>query len=250
MSSSEVLYFIILILLAFVPALLYVRWFRNLEQYEREPYTTLISVFAYGAFLAVFFAVLLEYALYRVLMYEYELHEVLPFSTFLILVIIIAPISEEFIKPLGIVLRAKKDTNEVEDGIIYGAACGLGFAATENLMYGSAALWAEGVTTASLLIAVRTISSTLLHASATAITGYGIGLWLVRKKPFSVIFPYFIFAVLLHALFNLMAMTNTIFGLIFAIMIAVLATDFVKRKIIELDQRQSLKEVVDQIKKR
>jgi RsiW-degrading membrane proteinase PrsW (M82 family) len=171
--------------------------------------------------------------------YQYEHVEDIPFIIFVLLAIVIAPFAEEFIKPLGIVFRARRETDEVEDGMIYGAACGLGFAATENLIYGAGALVTDGIATASLLLAVRTISSTLLHASATAITGYGIGLWLVRKKPFSTVIPYFLFAVLLHSVFNAIAMTNTLFGLVFVIAIALLATDFVKRKIIELDQRRA-----------
>ena len=51
--------------------------------------------------------------------------------------VIIAPFVEEFLKALGM-MRAgvKEEVDEVEDGLVYGAACGLGFAATENLMYG------------------------------------------------------------------------------------------------------------------
>jgi RsiW-degrading membrane proteinase PrsW (M82 family) len=108
----------------------------------------------------------------------------------------------------------------------------------------------EGMGTASLLIFVRTVSSTLLHASATAITGYGIGLWLVKKRPFSTVLPYFAVAVILHSIFNALAMTATYLGLLFAIGIAIAATDFVKRKIIELDQRQGHVEMVRLLKNR
>lgn len=241
MQAVFILYGIILILLAFIPAIFFMRWFRNLEKYSREPYGTIFNTFMWGAILAVFFAAMIEYSIYNALIYEYQYEHVedIPFIIFVILAIVVAPLAEEFIKPLGIVFRAKKDTDEVEDGMIYGAACGLGFAATENLIYGAGTLATEGIATASLLLAVRTISSTLLHASATAITGYGIGLWLVRRRPFSTVIPYFLFAVLLHSVFNAIAMTNTLFGLIFAIAIALLATDFVKRKIIELDQRRA-----------
>jgi RsiW-degrading membrane proteinase PrsW (M82 family) len=249
MANILILYGILLILLAFIPSLLFVRWFRNLEKYSREPYKTIFSTFMWGAFLAVFFAAIIEYALFSVLTYEYELIRVLPLSTFIILAIVIAPLAEEFIKPLGIIFRARAQTDEVEDGMIYGAVIGLGFAATENLMYGISTLATEDIATASLVIGVRSISSTLLHASATAITGYGIGLYLVKKKPFRVIIPYFFYAVLLHALFNAIAVTNTVLGLIFAIAIAILATDFVKRKIIELDLRRQHIETVQHVMK-
>ncbi len=38
----------------------------------------------------------------------------------------------------------KGEIDEVEDGIVYGAACGLGFGATENILYGLSAGVAVG----------------------------------------------------------------------------------------------------------
>ena len=250
MDLSIVLYVIILILFSFVPAIIYVRWFRNLEKYSPEPYSTIFQTFMWGAILAIFFAAFIEYAVFNILTYEYELADHIPFTTFIIAALIIAPLVEEFVKPMGIVFRARSQTDEVEDGMIYGAAAGLGFAATENLIYGTSALAMDGITTASLLIVVRTISSTLLHASATAITGYGIGLWLVRKRPFSTVLPYFAIAVILHSLFNAVAMMATALGLVFAILIALASTEFVKRKIMELDRRQAQVELVRRIRSR
>lgn len=249
MASTAILYVILLILLSFVPAIIYVRWFRNLEQFSKEPYGAVLGTFLWGAITAIFLAGLLEYVLFRVTIYEYELHRFLDFPAFLVMVVIVAPLVEEFVKPLGILARAKKDTDEVEDGMIYGAICGLGFAATENLLYGVSALVSDGISTASLLVGVRTISSTLLHASATAITGYGIGLWLVKRRSAGIVLPYFLYAVVLHAGYNLLAMTNLIIGFVFAVMMAILVTDFIKRKIIDLDQRSALKDMMIQIRK-
>ena len=56
--------------------------------------------------------------------------------SFLLLSVIIAPIIEELSKALGLRL-IKNQIFELEDGLIYGAVAGFGFAATENLIYGS-----------------------------------------------------------------------------------------------------------------
>ena len=55
------------------------------------------------------------------------------------------------------------NTDEVEDGLVYGAACGLGFGATENVLYG---LSEEAVSVGYLgilaVVILRTVSSILL----------------------------------------------------------------------------------------
>ena len=57
--------------------------------------------------------------------------------------------------------------------------------------------------------AIRTISSTLLHASATGVTGLGLGMAHARKRPLAFAFPYYLVAVLMHSFFNLVAGLGT-----------------------------------------
>jgi RsiW-degrading membrane proteinase PrsW (M82 family) len=52
----------------------------------------------------------------------------------LLLAVVIAPIVEEVVKALGLFAFRKRLT-ELENGMIYGAAIGLGFAAAENVLY-------------------------------------------------------------------------------------------------------------------
>ena len=70
--------------------------------------------------------------------------------------------------------QTKKEITELEDGLIYGAVAGLGFSATENLFYGYSFL-SEGLAVFLILIIIRSFGGCLLHASATALTGYGYG---------------------------------------------------------------------------
>jgi RsiW-degrading membrane proteinase PrsW (M82 family) len=228
---------VLLFIAAFVPPIIYIVWIRNTEKYEREPWARIFSTFIWGAVFGVILGVLFSYLLIWILGYALEgpIYEAItenPTYTTLFLVCVIAPIAEEAAKGLG-VFSAGPDLDEVEDGLIYGASVGLGFAATENLLYAYIALQ-EGVELAIATIIVRSISSALLHASATSATGYGIG----KKKVLGIgkyIIPYYLLAVLMHATFNFFASMQSFFGLILAVMFAIVAIEFTRHKIHQLD---------------
>ena len=138
----------------------------------------------------------------------------------------------------------RSNIDEVEDGLVYGAACGLGFGATENVLYG---LSEEAVSVGYLgilaVVILRTVSSILLHLVATSFTGHGISKYLVEGQPFTVVVKYYFLAVLIHAAWNGAAVYSMIytdnFGgvlvLIFSIMLAVGGLEFSKRRIREID---------------
>jgi RsiW-degrading membrane proteinase PrsW (M82 family) len=89
--------------------------------------------------------------------------------------------------------------------MVYGAAIGLGFAATENLLYGLSAFSAGGILAFFLTVLVRVISATLLHATATGVTGFGVGRAVVTNRALLAALPYYLVAVLMHATYNFMA---------------------------------------------
>jgi len=105
-------------------------------------------------------------------------------------------------KPLALRLKTvKKELDELEDGLIYGAIAGLGFSATENLLYG----WnfmAQGILFFFILISIRSFGGCLLHASATAWTGYGYGKAIMKHTSLMRVLPYFLLAILVHAFYN------------------------------------------------
>lgn len=233
--------FAALFLVAFVPSLLYTIWIRNTERYSREPWLRVIGVFLWGAVFAIIISIVLE--ILAILFYqgavvrEYQLFADDPTLQTLVIVCIIAPIVEEAAKGYG-VHRKWRFMRELEDGLVYGAACGLGFAATENLLYEAVAL-EEGIMAFITLAIVRSVSSSLLHASATAVTGYGVSrraLGLGRS-----VTPFYLLAVLMHSLFNLLASYSLIMddlpllGLFLVVLLSWLLMRWVRGKIRELD---------------
>jgi RsiW-degrading membrane proteinase PrsW (M82 family) len=94
---------------------------------------------------------------------------------------VVAPITEETLKVLGvalIIVACRRDIHGVMDGVIYGAMAGLGFEVVENIWYYLGALYAAEGAAASAgldLLAVRTyyaIASS--HMAFTAIAGAGL----------------------------------------------------------------------------
>jgi len=154
--------------------------------------------------------------------------------------VVIAPIVEEFTKPLALRLRSVRyNLDELEDGLIYGAVAGLGFSATENLLYGYSFL-SEGFIAFLLLMAVRSFGGCLLHASATALTGYGYGKSVMNHSSLLGVLPYFILAICLHGLYNFVLsyeLAGVVSGLFLAFLFVVIAITVVRKRIRSLDQR-------------
>jgi RsiW-degrading membrane proteinase PrsW (M82 family) len=238
MNGSTWMLYIILIAVAFIPSIAYIIWIRNTEYYEREPWRRIFATFMWGAVFGVILGIVFSLVLIGIFefaapkrlsdaVYESE------YLSIFLLAVIIAPFAEEAAKGLG-VFTAGRDLDEVEDGLIYGAAVGLGFAATENLLYEYSALVEMGVAAFIATAVVRSISSALLHASATSATGYGIGKKKILGGKYRIL-PYYLLAVAMHAAFNFFASLGTFFGLIVAITFAIAAIEFTRHKIAQLD---------------
>ncbi len=201
---------------AFAPSLIYMTWIKNEEKFAHEPMSILIVIFVFCAVVSV----IISYVLETVLTAAFVRFQGTSPSILEALVptIAIAPIVEEGVNPIGVfLLRNIKSFVHPFDGTIYGATSGLGFAATENLLYEVSALIKYGFSAAILTVSLRAVSSTLIHGSATGLTGYGIGKWKFGAS--SVTIPlYYLGAVLLHGLFNLIA---TVGNLPLALVIAI-----------------------------
>ncbi len=239
--------------MAIIPGVGYLIWVRDTETCRREPYSVLIGVMVYGGTFAVSAAVILETLAQMAL--------TLPgsplsrgfgiFGPFdqtleaLLLTVIIAPVVEELVKATG-VFTVYGRLNEIEDGIIYGAAAGLGFAVTENVLYFIVA-FSQGIDVLILTVLIRSITSMVLHMSATSISGYGISrLRILGSRGHSVGWLRYIgIAIVLHASFNLLASLGDIFpqnadilgfvGLILVFILANTAFGIMRRRIKELD---------------
>lgn len=243
----QLLELLILIAAAFVPSLLYLVWIRNTERLRREPYGRLLRVFIFGAVVSVALALVGEIILIELLGQNaervYELLGENPNLMNLLLACVIAPFVEEATKALG-VFRIRRLISEIEDGLVYGAAVGLGFAATENLIYESNAYLTDGTSAFIATAVVRSLSSALLHASSSSVVGLGMARGARQGRSW---FPHYIGAVVMHSLFNLGASLGILYegeigdaaylvGLTVAFIIAVSGISMVRSKIRRLEQ--------------
>jgi RsiW-degrading membrane proteinase PrsW (M82 family) len=257
MTIDEALRILVFVIAAFLPPLLYLVWIRNTERYGKEPWGAMLKTFAWGAVIAVFIAIFLSLVL--IYIYQQGIGRIYvsygqnPTLDLLILSVVIAPFTEEFAKGIG-VYTTRGDITEEEDGLVYGAACGLGFAATENLLYGVIAYVQGGWISFFTLIVLRSIASALLHASASAVMGFGIAKSLTIWEKASVL-PYYLGAVGMHAAFNLLASMGVIFetnnpgdpnaiyihlfSLLIVIFFAVIAIGVIRQKIRSYDRSKT-----------
>lgn len=126
--------FLVALPLAFIPAFFFSWFIYWLDRYEKEPRWLLIMAFLWGGVVAIIGAligsIILDVGLTAVLQDEL-LAEVASGS-------ITAPFVEEFWKGLAVlivVIMFRREFDSIMDGIVYGAITGLGFAATENVLY-------------------------------------------------------------------------------------------------------------------
>ncbi|MDD4307393.1 MAG: PrsW family glutamic-type intramembrane protease [Thermoplasmata archaeon] len=121
----------------------------------------------------------------------------------LLTAVIVAPFIEELSKPIGLYLLRAEEKPELElrEWAFLGAMAGLGFAVVENFLY-AATMLSYGTEASVWLLGLRFLLP--LHMIATAISGYGIGLWMKTGKG-----RYFVWcmiiSMLLHGAFNLAA---------------------------------------------
>ncbi len=219
---------------AFLPPILYAIWIRNTEKYNREKWKPIIVCFLWGATIAIVASIILELILGISLAISFDDGNILGLVT----AIIIAPFAEELTKPLALRTKTvKKEFDELEDGLIYGAVAGLGFSATENLLYGWCFL-SEGLFVFLVLIIIRSFGGCLLHASATALTGYGYGKTIIRGKSILRVLPFFILAIFVHAFYNFLVsldVVGLVISLFAALIFVAISIRLVRNKIKSLD---------------
>jgi RsiW-degrading membrane proteinase PrsW (M82 family) len=151
----------------------------ELDLYEREPVPMMLAAFAWGALAATALALDAEGwndAFARAVGADAAAR----WSG-----VIVTPLIEEGLKAAGLVLLAliaRDEIDDVMDGFVYGAVCGLGFAVVEDVVYfvaafgGSVADVAEG-------FAARVLASGLYgHVLYTGLIGMAIASVVARRE--------------------------------------------------------------------
>ena len=150
---------------AALPVMAYVVFIWWLDRYEREPFWLVVSTFVYGATVSVGIA-----------LDGNQLLAALTNSDFADLAQYIAPIVEEPAKAsILFILLLSRNFDNTTDGLVYGAAAGLGFAMTENYLYFRQGYEVGGQQVWWQLVVLRSTMTALMHCAASATFGAFIG---------------------------------------------------------------------------
>jgi RsiW-degrading membrane proteinase PrsW (M82 family) len=164
--------FILAVVAAGLPTLIYLGLIWWLDRYEKEPAHLLAVTFLWGALPAALLAVMLGLALAAPLSALGDPGEVWGRAH------VLTPAIEEVVKGaalVSLILWRRAEFNGVLDGIIYGAFVGLGFALTENLLVFAAAFESGAVQPGLVLVALRGGLFGLNHPLFSAIFGASLG---------------------------------------------------------------------------
>jgi RsiW-degrading membrane proteinase PrsW (M82 family)/ribosomal protein L40E len=225
---------IIVLLLAILPAVVYVTLAVWIDRYEPEPWWMAAGAFLWGGSVALILSGIVNVTGRDLVSADLgkDLGEAYTGS-------ISAPIIEEFTK--GAVLfyvyyRRRHELNGLLDGVVYASLVGLGFAMTENVSYYANALQA-GVGALGVNFVVRGILTPFLHPLFTSMTGIGLVLALrARNRRTKIVAPIvgLGLAMLLHSLWNTAAGLGGILIVVWAVVFApivVLGAILVRRSI-------------------
>ena len=165
---------------AIIPTLIYSFVVYLADRYEREPLWLLSAAFLWGALPAILASLIGSFLIGD------SFTPAPPGSVTAALVegSIVTPFVEEVAKAMAlfaIFVWARREFDDVLDGVVYGAMIGFGFAMTENLLYFIGAFNSGGYRTLTTVIFLRTVLFGFNHAMYTSLTGIGLGL--ARNTP-------------------------------------------------------------------
>ncbi|NJE06551.1 PrsW family intramembrane metalloprotease [Thermococcus sp. M36] len=179
---------------AYAPALVILWYFYHADKYEPEPRRYVVGTFVLGGTLSVAIVYILE----SILTVGGMVEPFLPASA--LYVAIVAGIVEEPAKALAIRWPFKAGQMDgIMDGLVYGVAAGLGFAATENFLYGLG--WGVSITI------VRAFLTPFAHAAWSAIIGVGYGM--IAEGKVESLSQFYALAVVLHIVWDYFAFLSS-----------------------------------------
>lgn len=200
--------FVVTMGLSFIPAFCYAWILYWLDRYEKEPELLVAGVFFWGAIVATIGAIIASLILQGGV-YLLTGSEALADVTG---TVVIAPLVEESLKGIAVLLVYLLFANEFDsvlDGVVYAGIVGLGFAATENVLYLFFAGYLEdGWNGLAALFVLRVILGAWGHAVYTSFIGIGLAIARFSRNPLTRLGAPFLgwcVGVLVHALHNGMA---------------------------------------------
>lgn len=187
----------LLFLMAFSPSIALLWYIYTKDRIEPEPRKYVIATFLFSTTVSPLIALILE--------------PMLPHTGFWIA--FGAALIEEPAKLLAVYIPYRmKQMDGIMDGVVYGVAAGVGFAATENIIYGLG--FGLGTTF------IRGFFTPIAHATFTAISAVGLGL--MSEGLARGIKPYLATAIMFHAAWNLTAFYLSDFSSIAVLIINIL----------------------------
>ena len=201
---NQVIVFVSLIVAVtpMVAMLIFIWW---VDRYDREPLKYVFGAFLWGGFGAIALSILGTEAGIRML------GGIVNTTEFDFPAVVLAPFIEEFMKGLVVFfLLGMRQFDNVTDGLVYGAASGLGFGMTENFMYFTQfAGSTPGFEWLNLLF-IRSMMTANMHCAASATFGAGIGkLKDGGKNPWMSVGGFYLLAVFLHATWNFLVTSRS-----------------------------------------
>lgn len=167
------------LLFALAPAALYVLVPMVLDRFDPEPAWALTMAFGWGALGAAGSSVGVTSLV------EHLLGGGSPARAHALVVTLVAPLVEELFKGafvVGLYACLRRELDGVSDAILYALLVGLGFAATENVVYYARAASVGRHELVSLVL-LRGVFTPWLHPLFTALVGLGVGLRRESTRP-------------------------------------------------------------------
>jgi protease PrsW len=233
------------VVMAFIPAALWIVFFYRQDRLEPEPKGMVLQVFVLGGLLAAAIGIPLVNNVFQVSTWLYT-----NAFTNLFGAILVIGFTQEFLKYAAVRFSVYQSAefDERTDGVIYATAAGLGFATVLNIAF---VVDSGGVNLG--MGAIRLVLTALAQASFAGVTGYFLGREKLDDKPAWWMPLGFLLAVLLNGLFfylwgNLSRAQITVsggfvnpwIGLILAGVIA-LVTTAVLYWLIDRDEKKEMK---------
>lgn len=193
------------IILGLLPGLIWLFYYLSKDRKHPEPRKMILKTFGWGM-LAAPVAVVLELALSWIL----DLPELSNFLKALLSLFLISALVEEVLKYLVVQLTVLRspEFDEPIDAMIYCIVAALGFASIENVLV-ILTVSASNIYNPFSVIALRFIGATFLHALASGLVGYHLGLVVFGKgRTKRLIFQGLVLAIIFHGLYNYFVLTR------------------------------------------